>query len=48
MSIKAGDYKTPANLTTYFRQCGIELRDDDMKELDMLVPAETSFRVTHS
>lgn len=48
MLIKAGDYKTPANLTTYFRQCGIELRDDDMKELDMLVPAETSFRVTHS
>lgn len=46
--VKPGDYRTPANLTGYFGRCGIELREDDMKELDMMVPRNTRFMVIDS
>jgi hypothetical protein len=46
--VKPGDYRTPANLTDYFGRCGIELREDDMKELDMMVPRNTRFMVIDS
>ena len=48
IKINPGDYKTPANLTDYFNRSSINLKEDDMKELDMLVPRNSRFNVSSS
>lgn len=48
IKINPGDYKTPANLTDYFNRSSINLKEDDMKELDMLVPRDSRFNVSSS
>lgn len=46
--IKPGDYRTPANLIDYFRRSGVNLRDVDLDELNMLVPRNSRFNVSPS
>lgn len=46
IGIKPGDYKTPANLRDYFRRNSLNLRRDDLEELNMLVPVNSRLNVS--
>jgi len=41
-----GAYRTPANLTEFFRKMGVALGQADVAELDMMVPRDTPLNVS--
>lgn len=48
VTLKPGNYRTPANLIDYFLRNGIKLRAVDLEELNMLVPRNSRFNVSPS
>jgi len=44
--IKPGEYRTPANIRDYFRHIRLNLRHEDIDELNMLVPRNSKFSVS--
>lgn len=48
ITVKPGNYRTPANLKDYFRRSNINLREVDLEELNMLVPRNSRFNVSPS